>query len=227
MAKYTIELRTIVSKGYNLFNFDYDFYSDDETLKKDFEEKFINRYYFNEIGFETVARFKHRLKTILVEKMPYYKQIYNTELEAKKINFLLNKDLLETHTRELKKQTDNNIKDNSTLDTMNTINTTQNDINKESNLDNGVGSVELSEGNLTSISSGNTIAKNDATTQTKNISLSEIEQKDTEIETNTILAQGNIGVTSSAQLLKEWRGVIINIDEMLINELEKLFMILY
>ena len=64
MSKYTLELRRI-HETYKVFNFDYDFYVNSEAIKTKFEEKFIDEYYFNEIGFETVARFQHRLKTKL------------------------------------------------------------------------------------------------------------------------------------------------------------------
>ena len=46
-------------------------------------------------------------------------------------------------------------------------------------------------------------------------------------ETNTLTSKGNIGVTSSAELLEKWRKVIINIDELIINECSDLFMQVY
>ena len=46
-------------------------------------------------------------------------------------------------------------------------------------------------------------------------------------ETNTLTSKGNIGVTSSAELLEKWRKVIINIDELIINECYDLFMGVY
>ena len=39
----------------------------------------------------------------------------------------------------------------------------------------------------------------------------------------TNLSQGNIGITSSAELLQKWRDVLINIDEMIIAECDTLF----
>ena len=58
-------------------------------------------YYFHEIGFETITRFKHSLKAHLNKKMPYYTQLYKSELASEKIDFLLNKDLKETFIREI------------------------------------------------------------------------------------------------------------------------------
>ena len=42
-----------------------------------------------------------------------------------------------------------------------------------------------------------------------------------------LISKGNIGITSSAELLKQWRQVLINIDEMIIEECRDLFMLLY
>ena len=93
MANYTIELyKLLESYGFELFDFSYSFYCDDEKIKKDFEQKFKDYYMFREIGQETVSRFKHELKTLLNIRMPYYKQLYETELKSKDINFMLNKD---------------------------------------------------------------------------------------------------------------------------------------
>ena len=55
MAQYTLELREIV-KNRDIFKaINYELYNND--YKQIFEEKFIKRYYFREIGCETVGRF--------------------------------------------------------------------------------------------------------------------------------------------------------------------------
>ena len=46
-------------------------------------------------------------------------------------------------------------------------------------------------------------------------------------QVRTYLSQGNIGITSSAELLQKWRDVLINIDEMIIEECRDLFMMIY
>ena len=38
------------------------------------------------------------------------------------------------------------------------------------------------------------------------------------------LSKGNIGITSSAELLEKWRSIIIDIDNEIIEEADKLFM---
>ena len=46
-------------------------------------------------------------------------------------------------------------------------------------------------------------------------------------EKTTLLSQGNIGITSSAELLEKWRSVLINIDSMILDELSYLFLDIY
>ena len=210
MSKYTLELRRI-QQTHKIFDFDYDFYTNDETIKYNFEDKFINEYYFNEIGFETVGRFKQRLRTKLNKIMPYYSQLYQTELRSKDIDFMLNKDLEEVYERVL--EGSNTSKNDVTVDNSSTSNVL------ESNIDNGNASLELEKGSLTNVGkstindntkSSNSV--NDTTNQTERTKLS---------------SKGNIGVTSSAELLEKWRKVIINIDDLIINECSDLFMQVY
>ena len=210
MSKYTLELRRI-QQTHKIFDFDYDFYTNDETIKYNFEDKFINEYYFNEIGFECVGRFKQRLRAKLNKIMPYYSQLYQTELRSKDIDFMLNKDLEEVYERVL--EGSNTSMNDVTVDNSSTSNVL------ESNIDNGNASLELEKGSLTNVGkstindntrSSNSV--NDTTNQTERTKLS---------------SKGNIGGTSSAELLEKWRKVIINIDDLIINECSDLFMQVY
>ena len=73
MSNYTIELRFLENPPFNkLFDFHYDYYMkglvSDEVYnqkKKEFENKFLEYYYFDEIGYTTPDRFKQRLKNYL------------------------------------------------------------------------------------------------------------------------------------------------------------------
>ena len=85
----------------NIFPANYEFYLDDVQARKTFEDKFIKHYYYREIGFETPFMFIQKLESHLLLNMPYWKQLYQTELESRDINFLLNKDLRETFIREV------------------------------------------------------------------------------------------------------------------------------
>lgn len=212
MANYTLELRQISeSKNLKVFDFDYAFYC--EEHRKEFEEKFINHYFFHEIGVETIQRFKHNLKTKLNEIMPDYTQLYQTELAARDINFLLNKDLKETIIRE------KDLTNNMTGDSLSKVNGDDNTDYKESNVANG--NASLSTGSLTSINQNNNNFNNTSTSNNN------VVNKGNERESTTLISQGNIGITSSAELLQKWRDVIINIDQMILKECRDLFMTIY
>ena len=210
MSSYTLELRHI-HQTFKVFNFDYDFYTDSDIIKSKFEQKFIDEYYFHEIGQETVARFQHRLRTRLNKIMPYYKQLYDTEIAAKDINFLLNKDLTETFERVVTGES-SSINDLTVSDQGETN-------NKESNIENGNASLELENGSLTNVSK-TSLSNN---TNSNNTSRDNTNQN----EITTLKSQGNIGITSSAELLEKWRSVIINIDQMIIDACDDLFMQVY
>ena len=210
MSKYTLELRRI-HQTHKIFDFDYVFYTSDETIKYNFEDKFINEYYFNEIGFETVGRFKQRLRTKLNKIMPYYTQLYQTELRSKDIDFMLNKDLEEVYERVL--EGSNTSMNDVTVDNSSTSNVL------ESNIDNGNASLELEKGSLTNV--GKSIL-NDNTKSSNSVN-----DTTNQTEKTKLTSKGNIGITSSAELLEKWRKVIINIDDLIINECSDLFMQVY
>lgn len=204
MASYTIEVRTLVNNPFTQpFNFEYDFYTEDLTMKKDFEQKFINHYYFHEIGCETFERWQHMLKARLNLKMPFYKQLYESELESKKLNFMLNKDLKETFIREVNEESQSNSQSTGT------------GTFKESSLNDGVAVVNLNEGNQT--------------TENTNTSTGDVSSEGTnkQQEKTELISQGNIGVTSTAQLLKEWREVMINLNQIIIEDCQDLFINIY
>jgi len=101
LNNYTITLGEIVENNVEIFDFDYPFYN--EERRKQFEEHFIEHFYFDEIGQETVARFKQRLKIKLNLIMPYWNKIFLAdELEQR---ILDNYDVTETYTRSVENNT--------------------------------------------------------------------------------------------------------------------------
>lgn len=98
MSKYTTEVRYICenaigltdSVGYNSVKdvltqaapivFDFDFPIFDENYRLPLEIKILKHFYTREIGLETVGLWKLKLDTKMNEIMPYYNQLYKTEL---------------------------------------------------------------------------------------------------------------------------------------------------
>ncbi|MGL5717948.1 MAG: hypothetical protein ACRCX2_33405 [Paraclostridium sp.] len=218
MSRYTLELRKIVeSNNMVVFDFEYDFYVDDVGLRENFENKFCDYYYFNEIGFETVARFKHFLKSELNLKMDYYKQLYETELKSKNIEFLLNKDLKETFVRDIEN------KISSTTNSKNEnlgVNFTENENRFHDTPQSKLKSIDkyLTTLNKDNSKSGDMMKGISEVDNLNNLNGKEITE---------LVSKGNIGTTSSAQLLRDWRDVLINIDELLIKDLNDLFLKIY
>ena len=208
MSKYTLELNQIAnSVDFTLFDFEYNLY--DNELKSVFEKKFIDHFYFHEIGLTPIARFKKALQIKLNDIYPYYKQLYQTELRTADIDFMLNKDLKEQYTREL--TGNSSVNQSSTSTTNDTSLNINNDTpqNKIDDLDQFMTSASKNTDNSTMSSNGTNSAENNST------------------ETYSLVSQGNIGVTSSAELLEKWRNVLINIDQMIFEECNDLFMLIY
>ena len=217
MSNYTIELRQIENCICYLFPKGFPFYTDSEEMRLNFIQKFYDEYMFREIGFETVERFKRSLLGKLNKIMPYYTQLYHTELESKNINFLLNKDLIETFEREVSGSSE--VNSNSTTNANGTTTANSNDIMYDT--------PNTRIDDMTKYPTQGSQGENNATSSSNATSTNNQTGENTQTEKTSLVSKGNIGITSSAQLLKEWREVIINIDELILNDLEDLFMLLF
>lgn len=162
MSKYTTEVRFICETAAGLREseglssvkqilaaaipkvFDFDFPIFDESYRNVLETKILRHYYTREIGLETVGLWKLKLETKLNEIMPYYNQLYKSELL--KFNPFYDVDLTRDHklTREetaTQKGTVNTTEDSNTNES-----TTQ-DTTSDSTINNTTGST--SEENAT------------------------------------------------------------------------------
>ena len=140
MSKYTTEVRFICesaanlteSEGFNsidtilsvaapkIFNFDFPLF--DENYRTPLEKKILRHFYTREISEETVGLWKLRLQDRLCMIMPYYNQLYSSELI--KFNPLYDVDLTRDHVRE-------NDSEENTINTGSMSGTTQDSIQKQ------------------------------------------------------------------------------------------------
>lgn len=148
MSKYTVELRYICETMAGLeasvggddvdqviqnaipsiFNFSFPIF--DESYRNVLETKILMHYYTREIAHETVGLWKLKLNTKLNEIMPYYNQLYKSELLD--FNPLYDVDITRSHVRDSNgtRDTENRSNTDSTTDTENnqvTNNRIQND----------------------------------------------------------------------------------------------------
>ena len=200
MAKYTTQLRTLIanqSEEFQLFDFDYPIW--DPLYKPVLEAKIINHYFFREIGFETVAMFRHYLKTKLQEIMPYYKQLQESTL--------IEIDPLVT-------QRINDIQNRNTSGEAN-ASSESTGTNNEVYSDTPQGKLTVPQGYATSVT--DTLGENTGqSTQTVT---------NTDEYIRSLI--GNNSGKSEAELIMKYRDAIINVDNMIIAELNDLFMLVY
>lgn len=155
MSKYTTEVRFICETAAGLRDsegltsvkqviaaalpkvFDFDFPIFDESYRSILETKIIKHYYTREIGLETVGLWKLKLDTKLNEIMPFYNQLYKSQLLE--FNPFYDVDLTRDHklTREEKAKQNGTV--NTTEDT-NVNETSSQDNTSESTINNTTGS---------------------------------------------------------------------------------------
>lgn len=206
----TMTLGEIIENNVNIFDFDYPFYN--EERRKQFEQHFIEHFYYDEIGQETVARFKHRLKIKLNLIMPYWNKIFLAdELEQR---ILDNYDVTETYERE--------VNDNTTQTSNGTVTSTNEKTSKNLESDTPITKTDL--GNIdyfSNITKDIANGRNDTTSNNSN------NVQNTNKENWTRKMQGNIGVQTDADaIIKYWKS-LRQIELEIFNQLNVLFMEVY
>ena len=201
MAKYTITIKTLID---NNFNFKMDSYPIfDENYRNTLNQNILYHYYENEIGFETAPLFRFYLNQKLNEIMPYYNELYKVQKKLIDENLLLNnvnltEQLIGSNTTETSStsQSSNNGK--------NLFQDTPQGKISQTDIDNQTWATNL------------TLNKNDI----------EDESSATGSGTNEYLKTivGNNGGKFNIDVLNDIKNNLMNIDLMIINELNDLFM---
>ena len=200
MAVHTVQLRDIVESKTPVFDFPYPIF--DESYRPVLEEKIINRYLFREIGLETVAMFKHFLKTKLNEIMPYYNEMYESTLIE--YNPLHNLDTTEKSSR-------------------NSTGTGENESLQVGDSNSKHVFHDTPQGRVLNNDYATTIDDTDGAFNNKNNDKSSV--RSTEEYINRVTGSG--GMRYPADIIIEWRKSFINVDTMILDELEGLFMSIY
>ena len=202
MSKYTITIKNLIDNDFDFGLTSYPIWN--ESYRSILNQKILNHYYEDEIGFETANLFKFYLNNKLNEIMPYYNDLYEAQ-ENTLTNLLGNIDLYEEANRL------NN----------NDVNTTSNSNSNSKNLfqDTPQGKINFAELEKQTWATNYTNNKNDINDNSTS------HGENTENYNRHVY--GNDGKKYNIDLLKESRNNLMNIDMMIINDLQDLFMGIY
>lgn len=202
MAKYTITIKTLIDNNFDFKMNNYPIF--DENYRETLNNNILNHYYENEIGFETAPLFRFYLNQKLNEIMPYYNELYKVQKKLINDNLLLNNVNL---TEELKSK-------NTT-----TTSSTSQSTNKGKNLfqDTPQGNISQQDINAQNVYATN-ITLNDNSINDN----SSANGSGTNEYIKTIV--GNNGGKFNIDILNDIKNNLMNIDLMIINELNDLFM---
>ena len=253
MSKYTTEVRficensaglsksegadnvdSVLDKCWNkIFNLDFPIF--DENYRQVLCRKILKHYYTREIAHETVGRWKLALNAKLNEIMPYYNQLYKSELLE--FNPFYDVDLTRSregsgtsnrtsNNRETNSGTSKNVSSGSGTSNTDTLNrfsdTPQNSMDTQGIADSVplTTVTKVNEDNTTTNESTDTLTRNDSKTGngTENIN-----NTDKYIET----VKGKQGTENYSSLLKKFRETFLNIDMMIIEDCSDCFFTLW
>lgn len=253
MSKYTTEVRficensaglsesegannvdSILDKCWNkVFNFDFPIF--DENYRQILCKKILKHYYTREIAHETVGRWKLALNAKLNEIMPYYNQLYKSELLE--FNPFYDVDLTRgregsgtsnrtSNNTEINSGTSKNVSSGSGTNNTVTLNrfsdTPQNSMDTQGIADNVplTTVTKVNEDNTTTNESTDTLTRNDSKTGngTENIN-----NTDKYIEK----VKGKQGTENYSSLLKKFRETFLNIDMRIIEDCSDCFFTLW
>ena len=232
MAHFTITIKTLIKNNFDFQLNEYPIF--DENYRDVLNNKILNFYYEDEIGFETAPLFRRYLKNQMNLIMPYYNELYKIQKKILDNDLSLNNvDLSETKDLSRKNTA------NSSGDINNTSNATQNGETSSSStgksvlqdtpqgkiwntdIDNLNWATQVNHDKSNSNSTDKTTAN---TTQTQH-QTSENNLNGTENYVKHII--GANGNKYKIELLQDVKNNIMNIDQLIINDLSELFMGIY
>ena len=201
MAKYTITIKSLIDNNFDFKMNNYPIF--DENYRNTLNNNILYHYYENEIGFETASLFRFYLNQKLNEIMPYYNELYKVQKKIIDENLLLNNvNLTERLTG------------SNTTETSSTSQSSNNGKNLFQDTPQG----QISQTDI------------DNQTWATNLTLNKNDIKDessaTGSGTNEYLKTivGNNGGKFNIDVLNDIKNNLMNIDLMIINDLNELFM---
>lgn len=208
MSNYTVELRKIDERLIDDALSHYPLFS--EEYRSTLNSKIKTHFWFNEIGHETVDIFLFQLKVKMNEIMPYYNQMYESEL-TKRDPFLTvrmtSKNTSNGSTRTTGETSEQGSSTSSTDAKSRAVQSETPQVMLSGNGDYATGAADSTS--LTGVKSSSTSGGSQSTTSSSDGS-------------GTATQEGFSG--SMASLIQAHRDAIVNVDMMVIAQLEPLFM---
>lgn len=267
MSKYTTELRFICESLAGLNEsveypsiqavldksrdkvFDFNFPIFDENYRPVLEDKILRHFYTREIGGETVGLWKLWLETRMNEIMPYYNQLYQSELI--KFNPMYDVDLTRTHTKEDDRKDNVSESELRVSDTDTTVSTHEegnNETKTHSETDSWEMFSDTPSGALDGLKDDKYISNATHKTDEADNKVNGTNSADSNGNSSTDFSEdttrnkqatikniqdyqehvmGKTAGVSFSKMLLEFRETFLNIDMMVINELDDLFFTLW
>ena len=241
MSKYTTELRFLIEQDIDIGLSYYPIY--DGLYRTLLNKKITDHYFFHEIGFETVERFRHHLVNRMNIIMPYYNKLYLEEVRL--VNPLYTVDYTETF--EKVGQSDSTGEGSNTLsatdggmteaDTTTQTTGTDKGLSVESDTPGGMllrseilndtfaskAQRHDNETDDTTTSEGVTRTQSSSQSSSEMTSLNSVESTEEYIRK----VQGNNSGRSNIELFEVYKNNLMNIDRLIINELRDVCMGVY
>lgn len=208
MAYYTVMVVDLLKKGFDFGLNNYPIF--DESYREQLNNKIIDHYAFEEIGFDTPERFRFELNKSMNEIMPYYNELYKAQIS------MLKKPL--DANMELKESSDRNQLSNAS--------STSNSVNSGSSNNKGVyqdtPSEEILQEELESLkhASNYTMGNTNQSSEINDASNSNVENIDNYVK----MMVGNNGTKYSVEMIGTLKSNLINLDLAIIQALKDNFM---
>lgn len=261
MSKYTTLLRFPIEQHLHDLKLDYseknwvncykllgldDYPIFDELYRETLNTKIIRRYYFREIGFETMGLFRWKMHETMHEIMPYYNQLYKSQDLITEPMFSRNMSYSEIWSRDekidsLEKETaDTKVTDDATSSSSNVSDMTTDSTTNSRNVFQDTPMNGLDTGAIKNMDYATNVTYDDSKDSSKTHSKSDTSSKshddrNTDYDRDTTRNElGDYDGTkqhnergydgSQAELLLTYRKTFINIDLDIVNNLNDLFM---
>lgn len=199
MSKYTLTVKNLMKNGFDFGLTEYPIF--DENYRNTLNNNILYYYYEDEIGFETPELFKVYLNRTMNRIMNYYNNLYLAQKELLEKGLFNNVNFTESSNRKLNSTSKSN----------------SNSKGKGLYQDTPQGQISMTEFDDQNYATNLTLNNNEASDTTNGNSVDDYIRS----------VVGNNGNRYPVELLSEVRKNLVNIDDLIINDLNDLFMGIY